>query len=110
MNGHYEFNRMPFSLVGAPFPFQRLMSNLLHAENWHKCLIYLDDAIIYGRSFEEHCVNLQSVLKKLNSAGMKRSPEKCKFFCEKVHYLGHVVSAKGVETDPKKVSAVLDWE
>jgi len=108
--GHYEFNRMPFGLVGSPFTFQRLMNNILHKENWQKCLIYLDDIIIYGKSFEEHCKNLEIVLSKLTNAGMKLSPQKCNFFSPKVQYLGHVISARGVETDPNKVSAVLNWK
>ena len=107
--GYYEFNWMPMGLVGAPFIFQRLMSNLLHEENWQKRIIYLDDLIIYGRSFKEHCVNLKSVLEKLNSTRMKLSPQKCNFFCDRVHYLGHVVSTKRVEIDPKKVNRKLDW-
>ena len=41
--GHYEFNRMPFGLSGAPFTFQRLITSLLRNENWEICLIYLDD-------------------------------------------------------------------
>lgn len=40
---------------------------------------------------------------------MKLSPEKCKFFQTSVKYLGHIVSEKGVETDPEKVAALKSW-
>ncbi|WP_227487730.1 hypothetical protein, partial [Nocardioides malaquae] len=40
---------------------------------------------------------------------LKLSPEKCQFFKKSVQYLGHVVSEHGVETDPRKISALTTW-
>lgn len=31
------------------------------------------------------------------------------FFCERVKYLGHVISVQGVEADPSKVEAIVQW-
>ena len=74
------------------------------------CLVYLDDIIIVGRSFEEHLGNIRKVLTKLKEANLKLSPAKCKLFRREVSYLGHVISTEGVSTDPEKVSAVKDWK
>ena len=46
---------------------------------------------------------------KLAKAGLKLKPSKCEFFRSKITYLGHVVSAVGIETDPRKIEAVKDW-
>ncbi|GFT17022.1 retrovirus-related Pol polyprotein from transposon 297 [Trichonephila clavipes] len=70
------------------------------------CLIYLDDVIIGGRTFEEHLQNIRKVLSKLRDANLKLNPSKCKFFQKEVNYLGHIISAEGVRTNPEKVSAV----
>ena len=69
-------------------------------------LVYLEDIIIFGRSFEEHLSRLDLVLGRLKDAGLKMKGSKFRFFKEKIHFLGHIVSNKGVEVDPEKVAAV----
>ncbi|GFX96462.1 retrovirus-related Pol polyprotein from transposon 17.6 [Trichonephila clavipes] len=63
-----------------------------------------------GRTFEEHLQNIRKVLSKLSDANLKLIPSKCKFFQKEVNYLGHIISAEGVRTDPEKVSAVKNWK
>ena len=46
---------------------------------------------------------------KLDKAGLKLKPSKCEFFKTRITYLGHIVSSKGIETNPKKVEAVKNW-
>ena len=70
--------------------------------------MYLDDIIIYSRTVEEHLERLQQVLERLEKAGLKLKPVKC-FLLQSVHYLGHILSEKGVQTDPKKTSCVQEW-
>ena len=41
---------------------------------------------------------------------LKLKPTKCELLQDEVHYLGHVVSAEGVATDPAKVEAIKKWE
>ena len=54
----------------------------------------------------EYLKRLEAVFQKLAAAGLKLKPSKCFFFREEIEYLGHVVSGKGVATNPKKVEAV----
>ena len=86
----------PFGLCNAPATFQRLMDLVLAGVQWSSCLVYLDDIIVMGRSFEEHLDNLGTVLARLKAAGLTLNPEKCSFFQKKVRYLGHIVSEQGV--------------
>ena len=59
--GLYEFTVLPFGLCNSPSTFQRLMKHVLRGLNWKTCMIYIDDIIIYSRSFEEHLQHLEDV-------------------------------------------------
>ncbi|GBM90489.1 Retrovirus-related Pol polyprotein from transposon 297 [Araneus ventricosus] len=73
------------------------------------CLVYLDDIIIVGRTFEEHLNNLRKLFQRLQKANLNLNPKKCRFFQKEVAYLGHVISEEGVKTDPEKIKAIVDW-
>jgi transposase InsO family protein len=107
--GFYEFNRMPQGITNAPATFQRLMENCVGSMNLQQVLAFLDDLIVFSRSLEEHEVALRRVFQRLRKYGLKLSPGKCHFFQRSVRYLGHVISEKGVQTDPEKISVVKDW-
>ena len=97
---------MPFGLTNAPATFQRLMEKVLFGLTPEKCLCYLDDIIIIGRTFEEALENLQLVFQRLREANLKLKPKKCFLFQPKVTYLGHVGSESGISCDPAKIEAV----
>ena len=107
--GFYECVRMPFGLTNAPATFQRLMESCLGDLHLQWCIIYLDDIIVYSKTPQEHIERLKGVFEKLSAAGLRLKPSKCEFFKTKVNYLGHVVSKDGIETDPKKISDILNW-
>ena len=69
----------------------------------------IDDIIVYSKSVEEHLKLLCEVFTRLRRAGLKIKPSKCHLLQISVCYLGHVVSAKGVETDPEKIRCIADW-
>ena len=106
-SGLYEFRKMPFGLVNAPATFQRLMEMVLAIQIKNgSCLVYIDDVIVLGRTLEDHLIKLKEVLAQLRKAGLRLKPKKCQFAQLEVTYLGHVVSAQGIRTDPKKLEAV----
>ena len=107
--GFYECDTMPFGATNAPATFQRLMHDCLGDLNMNWCIVYLDDIINFSDTKEEHLKRLEAVFQKLHAAGLKLKPSKCHFFREEIEYLGHVVSGKGISTNPKKVEAVAKW-
>ena len=108
-NSLWEFTVMPFGLCGAPASFQRLMEILLAGLTWEACLVYLDDIIVFSRTFEEHLGRLDSVLSRIRNGGLKLKVKKCTFCAPQVKYLGHVVSKDGLRPDESKVSAVSNF-
>ena len=108
--GLFEFNRMPFGLCNAPSTFQRLMERIFGAQHFQTLLLYLDDVIVFSSSVDEHLERLELVLSRLQQEQLKVKLEKCCFFRTEVNYLGHVISNEGVATDPKKISAVKEWQ
>ena len=107
--GLFQFKVMPFGLCNAPASFQRLMDLVLTGLQWSQCLVYLDDIVVLGRSFEEHIQNLNAVFQRLHQSGLRLKPSKCSFFKEQVQYLGHIISRDGVATDPEKTAKVATW-
>ena len=105
---HWEYNFMPFGLVGAPRTFQRMMDRILRGLEYRIALAYLDDIIIYGVSVEECLANLRTVFERIRHAGLKLKPSKCSLFQEETMFLGYVISADGIRTDPKKVQAIAE--
>lgn len=101
---------MPFGLCNAPATFQRVIEQALNGLQWQVTVLYLDDIIVVGRDFEEHLSNLNLVINRLSEANLKLKAKKCNFFCKEVPFLGHIVSSKGIITDPAKTKAVDDWK
>ena len=100
---------MPFGLCNAPATFQRLMDLVLSGLQWSHYLVYLDNVITLGTSFDDHLCKLAAVFERLRKAGLKLKPSKCAFFQREVQYLGHIISREGVATDPKKTEKVKSW-
>ena len=107
--GLFQFRVMPFGHCNAPATFQRLMDLVLACLQWSHCLVFLDDVIVLGRSFDEHLRNQEFVFRRLREAGLRLKPSKCSLFRRKVQYLGHIISGEGVAADPSKIEKVATW-
>jgi hypothetical protein len=107
--GLYEWTVMPMGVRNAPATHQRRMIAALRPLIGKICHVYLDDIIIWSLTVEEHIANVETVLLALREAHLYCSPKKTTLFCTEVTFLGHVISARGVEADASKVSRILDW-
>ena len=105
-NGLFHFKVMPFGLKNAPATFQRLMDTVFSGLKWHGLLVYMDDIVIYSATAQQHLALLVEVLVRLRAAGLKLNPAKTTLVRPEVKYLGHIVSAKGVQPDQAKVQAI----
>ena len=102
--GKYQFNRVPFGLTQALAYFQKLINNVLKGCNF--AMGYLDDIIIYSKSEKEHLEHLEEIFIRLKAAGLKLKLEKCCFFKKHIQYLGHLISADGIQPLPEKLESI----
>ena len=102
--GKYQINRVLFGLTQAPAYFQKLINEVLRGCNF--AMGYLDDIIIYSRSEKEHLEHLEEIFIRLKAAGLKLKLEKCCFFKKHKQYLGHLISADGIQPLPEKLESI----
>src|SRR5258706_425631 len=107
--GSYEWQVIPFRLSNVPAAFQRFINEVLR-DLMDICMVgYLDDILIYSDSLEDHQDHIHEVLCCLCTAGLYANLKKCKFHMDTVEYLGFILSPKGLQMDPTKVSTIQDW-
>ena len=99
--GTYKYIRLPFGLTNAPATFQRAIDMILSGFKWKTCLVYLDDVIVFYRTFEEHITHLDEVFGVLSRAGVSLKASKCFLFQDRVEYLGHILGRGHIRVNEK---------
>ena len=107
--GLFQYTIMPFGLATAPATFMRLMTIVSSGMLYSTCLAYLDDIIIFGRTFDEHLERLDLAIKRLRNANLKLKPSKCSFGQRLVTFLGHIISDIRISTDPARLKRIQEW-
>ena len=77
--------------------------------HWKRCLVYIDDILVFGNDFESALHNLELVLDRVVEYGLQLKSTKCNLFRTSVPFPGHIVGRAGLECDPNKLSAVANW-
>jgi hypothetical protein len=108
--GQYKFTVMPFGLTNTPAYFMNLMNKVFLEELDKFVIVFIDDILVYSWSTEEHGHHLRIVLEKLWPHQLYAKFTKCEFWLQKVSFLGHILTAKGVVVDPEKVTSVANWK
>lgn len=107
--GLYKWLVMPMGLRNAPSIHQRRVTAALRMFIGKICHIYLDDIVIWSQSVEEHKRNVHSILQALRDAKIYMNPKKTELFCFEIDFLGHHISARGIEADSKKTDCIEKW-
>ena len=107
--GLYEWTVMPQGLCNAPATFQRFMNYVLREYIGKICAVYQDDIAIFSNSIEEHKRNVHLILQALRNHGITASVDKSILFADRIEFLGHFISSKGIEADPAKLEKVANW-
>ena len=101
----YEFNRLPFG-CNAPATFSWLMDNVLSELSWEVCLYCLNDIIVFSKDWEEHLHCLWMVFMRLREGNLRLGHKKCTLARTSVTFLGHLVSEKGIQPDPRLLESI----
>ena len=99
--GKYKFLMVPFGLAKTPVYFQLLMNKVLNGLKF--AMTYLDNIIIFRENELQHLEHLETIFSCLKEAGLKMKWSKCDFFKSEIHYLGHLISTKGISPLPNKL-------
>ena len=104
--GLFQYTRLPFGITTAPSVFQKTMDTMLQGLKGVVC--YVDDILVTGEDDNSHLENLQHVLERLQSAGLRLKRSKCSFLQSSIEYLGHRVDAEGLHPTTDKLRAVVE--
>ena len=107
--GHFQFRVMGFGLTNAPATFQALMNSILQPYLRDFVVVFLDDILIFSKTWSEHLRHVSTVLETLRAYKLFCKPSKCEFGLRDVIFLGHKLSGLSISPDPNKIAAVKEW-
>ena len=106
-SGLYQFKVMAFGMKNSPATFQRLINSVTSGIDG--CDAYIDDAIIYSDTWEEHLSTIRQFYDRLGDARLTINLSKIEFACATVTFLGHVVGQGQIKPVDSKVCAINDF-
>ncbi|CAF3050663.1 unnamed protein product [Rotaria sp. Silwood2] len=107
-DGLWEFNVLPQGIMNGPPTFQRTMHNLLGYGRWDYVMAYLDDILIFSRTFDEHVKHLTEILSILAEANFQVNPDKCFIAVQEIDFLGHTINEHSIKPNGEKIKAIVD--
>ena len=107
-DGLWEFNVLPQGIMNGPPTFQRTMHNLLGTGRWDHVIVYLDDILIFSRTFDEHLHHLSEILSLLSQAQFQVNPDKCIIAVNEINFLSHTINEHGIKPTGEKIKAIID--
>ena len=101
---------MPFGLTNTLASFQGYINKILAEKLDIFVIVYLDDILIYTKDDGDgHVAAVQWVLEQLKKFLLYANLKKCRFYQDKVRFLGHVISSKNIYMEDKRIEAVKQW-
>uniref|UniRef100_A0A1I7U677 RNA-directed DNA polymerase n=1 Tax=Caenorhabditis tropicalis TaxID=1561998 RepID=A0A1I7U677_9PELO len=104
----YAYTHMPFGLKSAASYFQRALRTVLGGLE-EEVLVYIDDILIFSKTFSDHLRSLRKVLMRFRDFNLKASPKKCEFAKTAITFLGHEISRNTYSPDKANVAKIMDF-
>ena len=106
--GTYYYRVMLFGLKNAGATYQRASTTFFHDMMHRDVEVYVDDMIIKSRGRAYHLASLEKFFERIRRFRLRLNTRKCTFGVTSGKLLGHIVSKRGLEVDPKKIRAILN--
>lgn len=104
--GNFQWKRCPFGARNSCAEFQSAMNRIFREGLFTRCVIYVDDILVFGNTREEHNRNLEWVLQRCVENDVKLKIEKCSFLQHEVEYLGFLISSNTIKPIPSKIESL----
>ena len=109
-DNHYQFTVLPQGITNGPATFQRVINHILGPTRWKYALAYIDDVIIYSKTFENHLEHLNEICQILKNARFRLNPEKCEIARTQTDYLGHRIAHGEIRPSPNNIRGLLNTQ
>ena len=106
--GRFAFKRLQFGLSSSPEIYAKIMSETLCG--LEGVVIHMDDVCIWGATPEEHDMRVRAVLARMQDAGITLNTTKCEFSRSSIKFLGHIISAEGIQASPETVQGLKSFQ
>ncbi|CAF3894349.1 unnamed protein product [Rotaria sordida] len=107
-DNHYQFTVLPQGITNGPATFQPVINHILGPARWKYALAYIDDVIIYSKTFEEHLSHLKEICQILKNARFRLNPDKCEIARTQTEYLGHHIQNGEIRPSPHNIQGLLN--
>jgi hypothetical protein len=107
--GLFEWLVMPFGLCNAPTTFMCVMNDVFRPFIDDFVIVYLDDILVFSRTWDEHVKHVRQVLDTLKKEKLYVKMSKCEFGKTSLVYLGYIVGGGELKIDPSKVEVIVNW-
>ena len=104
--GKFQFRVLPQGFANSSSIFQRTMNLIMSGLGWEYILVYVDDILVFSKSFEDHLVHLTNLFNKLREYKLTVKISKCEFAMKELVFLGHLIDNDGIRPDPKKTTVI----
>ena len=103
---HYEYTMMSFELINVSTTCQEMINDALRQYLDIFVTAYLDDILVFSKTYEEHVEHVCKVLECLNKRDLLLKPKKCEFHKSEVEFLDFIVESIKIKMNPKKLAAI----
>lgn len=108
--GHFQWTCLPFGLKTSPAIFQKILCNIIRKHKLSDFTVnYIDDILVFSKSFEEHIKQISQLLKAIKKEGFRLKFSKCTFAEESVTYLGHIIKDNSISPIKDNLIAIRNF-
>ncbi|KAL0462246.1 UNVERIFIED_CONTAM: putative enzymatic polyprotein [Sesamum latifolium] len=108
--GTFCYVAIPFGLKNAGATYQRLVDKIFRPQIGRNVEVYVDDMLVKSKKVEENIKDLEETFSVLKKYKLKLNPAKCAFGVQGGHFLGFMVTQRGIEANPLKIKAIIDMK